>query len=198
MRREVLKEISASLDQSEDSDNSYQKSRDDPRYSDDEYSEDSLEDISPRSEQTIETSSYSRFATKNYTFENASHNNWILYGRQQSQSSEAFKSRASESLDRRKQSSEPPYRSPRGRRRLSTDSGRVKQRYSSESDLRMMSAQKSSKVSQKGSVKKSQSQIDLGSARGPEGKKGEKKSEPRRVSRWVLLKQMIRKFLFGK
>lgn len=75
MRREVLKEISASLDQSEDSDNSYQKSRDDPRYSDDEYSEDSLEDISPRSEQTIETSSYSRFATKNYTFENASHNN---------------------------------------------------------------------------------------------------------------------------
>lgn len=182
MRREVLKEISASLNQSEDSDNSYRKSRDDPRYSDDEYSEDSLEDISPRSEQTIETSSYSRSATKNCQ---SSHNNWILYDRQQSQSSEAFKSRASESLDRRKQSSEPPYRSPRGRRRLSTDSGRVKQRYNSESDLRMMSAQKSSKVSQKSSVKKSQSQIDLSSARGAEGKKGEKKSEPRRVSRWV-------------
>lgn len=178
-----MKEISASLDQSEDSDNSYRKSRDDPRYSDDEYSEDSLEDISPRSEQTLETTSYSRSVTKNcqltkqlcqYSIIEYS----FVWGRQQSHSSGAFKSRASESLDRRRQSSEP-YRSPRGRRRLSTDSGRVKQRYTSEIDLRMMSAQKS----QKGSVKKSQSQIDLSSARGSEGKKREKKSEPRRVSR---------------
>ncbi|XP_066139053.1 cadherin-86C [Euwallacea fornicatus] len=151
LKREVLKEISASLNQSEESDSYYENDR---RFSD-QYSDDSLEDISPQSEKTTDSGKHKR----------------------RSQSSEVTKSRRSESLDQGKRKTSSNRSSLR---RLSTDSNEVKQqRYRSESDLRALRDRKPAVTAQK-----SQSHADLSSGREKNDKKS-KKPAAKRTSRYM-------------
>ncbi|CAG9769646.1 unnamed protein product [Ceutorhynchus assimilis] len=135
LKKEVLREISASLNQSEESENSYDE-KNQKTSPEDVYTEDSLDDTSPRSE--------------GKTTDSGRH-------RQRSESTEPIIRRSrSESLNQRLRKSESPVLSSRKR---SSETKQTKPRFRSESDLRSVSvaSRKPSVSKQKKDSEKSQS-----------------------------------------
>ncbi|XP_050313311.1 cadherin-86C isoform X2 [Anthonomus grandis grandis] len=164
LRKEVLKEISVSLDQSEESDRSYYNKKKPPPEI---YSEDSLEeDISPRSEKTTDSGKY----------------------RHRSESTDPSRSRRSRSesveYTKRKASLSPQNAS----RQRSLEPSHIKQRFKSETDLRSARATKKASATtdqRRSSESKSQSQLDLSSERSTKREDKAKKGAVKRSSRYM-------------
>ncbi|XP_048523425.1 cadherin-86C-like [Dendroctonus ponderosae] len=155
LRRDVLKEISASLNHSEDSDNSYNEQN--QAYPETSYSQNSLDEISPRSERTTDSDKLRRSSEVPVKSNRRQH------------SESSGQRRSSESSDRRL-----------GRR--GSDYQKSRPQFRSETDLRAVG--KASERSRKRSVKKSQSQAELSSSRQKEEKR-EKKPAGKRTSRYM-------------
>uniref|UniRef100_A0AAR5NZ28 Uncharacterized protein n=2 Tax=Dendroctonus ponderosae TaxID=77166 RepID=A0AAR5NZ28_DENPD len=155
LRRDVLKEISASLNHSEDSDNSYNEQN--QAYPETSYSQDSLDEISPPSERTTDSDKLRRSSEVPVKSNRRQH------------SESSGQRRSSESSDRRL-----------GRR--GSDYQKSRPQFRSETDLRAVG--NASERSRKRSVKKSQSQAELSSSRQKEEKR-EKKPAGKRTSRYM-------------